>query len=97
MNNYFTVIVNFKVEPETQAEALEKIGHYIETFLSQQPGFVQSRLHKSIDGMRIVNYAQWESEEYFRAFAEKAVSHPDLSTLREYKPEAGFFEVWKQY
>jgi heme-degrading monooxygenase HmoA len=97
MNSYFTVIVNFETMPDEQSRALELIGSYVGTFLSQQPGFISGRLHGSIDGKRIVNYAQWESEGHFKAFADKASSHPDLPEIRKYKPEAGFFEVWKQY
>lgn len=93
----FTVIVDFETGPDEQAEALEKIGDYIGSFLSQQRGFIHSRLHRSTDGKRIVHYAQWQSEEHFRAFAERAASHPDLPAIRQYKPNAGFFEVWKQY
>lgn len=97
MSDYFTVIVSFETEPDEQEAALEKIGRYIETFLSQQPGFVQSRLHQSRDGKRVLNYAQWQSESDFQNFAEKAQTHPDLPALRKYKPQAGFFDVWKQY
>ncbi len=97
MNEYFTVIVNFETEPDEQSEALEKIGSYVGSFLSQQPGFVQSKLHQSTDGKRIVHYAQWQSEEDFRAFAEIAGSHPDLPAIRKYNPQAGFFELWREY
>ena len=97
MNSDYTVFVNFETEPAEQDEALGLIGNYIGTYLSQQPGFIQSRLHKSMDGKRIVHYAQWQSEEHFRIFAEKAASHPDLPRIRKYNPEAGFFEVWEKY
>jgi hypothetical protein len=95
-SNYW-IIVNFETEPGEQDIALGLIGNYIETFLSQQPGFIQSRLHKGTDGTRIVHCAEWKSEEHFRAFAGKAASHPDLPEIRKYKPDANFFEVWKQY
>jgi heme-degrading monooxygenase HmoA len=97
MSEPYIVIVNFKTTPDEQLEALEQIGKYIGDFLSQQPGFIQSKLHRSSDGTQVVNYAQWEKEEDFQAFAGKARSHPDLPGLMKYKPSAGFFQVWKQY
>ena len=97
MNSDYTVIVNFETDPIEQDQALELIGNYIGSYLSQQPGFIKSRLHRSIDGKQIVHYAQWQSEEDFRAFAEKAASHPDLPGIRKYKPAANFFKVWNQY
>ena len=32
-------------------------------FMARQPGFVSIRLHRSLDGKRIVNYIQWKSVE----------------------------------
>lgn len=97
MTSDYVVIVNFETEPAVQDKALELIGNYIETFLSQQSGFVESRLNQSTDGKRIVHYAQWQSEAHFRAFAEKAAAHPDLPEIRNFNPDAGFFKIWKQY
>ena len=97
MSQEHIVIVNFEAPEGEQAEALERIGAYIDSFLSRQPGFIESRLHKGLDGRRIINYARWETEADFQAFAEKARSHPDLPGLMKYQPSAGFFEVWNKY
>src|SRR5215212_4965344 len=32
-----------------------------------QPGFVSANIHKSLDGTRVANYAQWRSKEAFEA------------------------------
>lgn len=29
------------------------------------PGFISANLHKSVDGSKVANYAQWRSEEDF--------------------------------
>ncbi len=97
MNEDFIVIVDFEIEEGEQEEALGKIGDYIASFLSRQPGFIESRLLRSHDGSRIVHYARWASEADFRTFAGKAQSHPDLPALRAYKPSAGFFSLWATY
>lgn len=91
------VIVTFETTPETQAEALEKIGAYVKSFLSQQPGFIGSRLHRSVDGTSLVHYARWKSEADFQAAGEKARVHPDLPALRVYKPAGRGYSVWASY
>ncbi len=96
-NNYFTVIVNFETRADTQNEALEKIGAYVESFLSQQPGFVESHLSGSLDGTSIVHYARWKDETDFAAAGEKARSHPDLPMLMAYQPSAQRHTLWKSF
>jgi heme-degrading monooxygenase HmoA len=36
------------------------------------PGFVSATIHRSLDGAKVVNYAQWRSKEDFAALK----SHP---------------------
>lgn len=91
------VIVNFEIEPGAQDEALEKIGNYVETFLSQQPGFIESALHAGLDGNRIVHYARWKSEDDFKAAGVGARAHPDMPALLAYKPSGQGYRVWKTF
>ncbi len=91
------VIVTFDTEPSTQDAALEKIGAYVASFLSQQPGFVESVLHKGLDGRSIVHYATWTSEDAFKAAGVKARAHPDLPALLAYKPTGRGYSVWKTF
>ncbi len=35
-----------------------------------QPGFVCANFHASLDGERVINYAQWETEEHYRAMLD---------------------------
>ena len=91
------VVVMFDTTPDNQAEALEKIGAYVRTFLSQQPGFVGSTLNKSLDGTRLVHHARWTSEAAFQAAGEKARVHPDLPALMVYKPAGKGYAVWERF
>ena len=52
------VIVTFNIDSDNQRTALQEIGDYVGNFLSQQPGFLSSRLHSGIDGASIVHYAE---------------------------------------
>ena len=91
------VIVSFETTPEEQARALEKIGAYIDGFLSRQPGFIQSRLHRGLDGRSMVHYAEWQSEADFKAAGEKARAHPDLPALMVYKPSGKGYQISRTF
>lgn len=67
-NDVITVIIIFAVEPERQQELIDAIAEFLETAVKQQPGFVSSSIHKSLDGVRVMNYAQWQSQEDYKAF-----------------------------
>jgi heme-degrading monooxygenase HmoA len=56
------------IEPEAgkQDEALAMMAERA-SFMARQPGFVSISLHRSLDGRRIVNYIQWQSEDLLRS------------------------------
>ena len=35
--------------------------------MRNQPGYISANIHKSLDGTRVTNYAQWRSQEDFEA------------------------------
>lgn len=67
-NDVLTVVIIFAVEPERQQELIDAIAEFLETAVKHQPGFVSSSIHKSLDGVRVMNYAQWQSQEDYQAF-----------------------------
>ena len=91
------VIVTFETTAENQNEALEKIGAYIDTFLSRQPGFLGSQLHRGLDGQSLVHYARWRSEADFQAAGSKARLHPELPALMAFNPSGRGYQVWASY
>jgi quinol monooxygenase YgiN len=58
-----TLVSVFEVEPEKQAELARILSDGTEAVIRHQPGFVSVSIHSSLDGTRVVNYAQWESKE----------------------------------
>ncbi|MBT7537845.1 MAG: hypothetical protein HN683_00785, partial [Gammaproteobacteria bacterium] len=46
MSTNFIVVVTFNTNPENHTAARTQIDDYIRDFLSQQPGFIESRLHE---------------------------------------------------
>lgn len=93
----FTVIVTFETTRENQQRALEEISAYVEDFLSRQPGFLKSWMHRSLDGASLAHYALWRSEADFRAAGERAREHPALPALRRYQPQGRYYEVARAF
>jgi heme-degrading monooxygenase HmoA len=61
-----TQITIIEAEPERQAEALSLMAERAR-FMAQQPGFIAISLYRSLDGRRIVNHIQWETQDLLRA------------------------------
>ncbi|MFF7474500.1 antibiotic biosynthesis monooxygenase [Streptomyces sp. NPDC008092] len=61
-----TLINVFTVPPDRQAELLALLARATEETMRHQPGFICANFHASQDGERVINYAQWESEEHYR-------------------------------
>ena len=62
-----TLINVFTVAPERQQELVSLLDKATEDVMRHQPGFVAANIHASLDGTQVVNYAQWESQEAFKA------------------------------
>lgn len=65
--NVATLINVFTVAPERQRELVDLLIHATDEVMRHRPGFVSANIHASTDGTSVVNYAQWESEDAFRA------------------------------
>lgn len=68
-NEVVTVIFSFAVEPEHQQELIDMMIDALETTTKHQPGFVSASFHKSLDGVRVFNYAQWRTQAEYETFA----------------------------
>lgn len=64
-NAVVTLINVYEVAPERQAELAQLLADATEEVMRHLPGFVSVSIHRSFDGTRIVNYAQWASKEDF--------------------------------
>ena len=62
-----TLINVFVVQPDRQRRLVELLVRATEDVIQHQKGFIAANIHASEDGTRVVNYAQWESPEAFRA------------------------------
>jgi antibiotic biosynthesis monooxygenase (ABM) superfamily enzyme len=71
-----TLINVFTVDPENQQRLIELWQDGTEEVMRHLPGFVSSNVHRSLDGTKVINYAQWESVETFNA----ALRDPDATS-----------------
>jgi quinol monooxygenase YgiN len=69
-NKVVTVIFSFATEAENQQILIEMMIDALQTTTQHQPGFVSASLHKSLDGLRVFNYAQWNTQADYEAFAQ---------------------------
>lgn len=53
--------------PDRQQELVDVLDQASEEVMRHLPGFVSANIHASLDGTRVVNYAQWRSVDDFEA------------------------------
>ena len=88
-NDVVTLIDVFTVEPEHQQRLVDVLVRATHTIVSKQSGFVSANIHKSLDGTRVANYAQWRSQEDFEAMLanpEAAVHMREAATIATFDP-----------
>ena len=92
-NSLTTAIIIFTVKPQQQQELIDAIKEFLET-VKTQPGFVSANLHKSIDGVKVVNYAQWSSMGAFEAFRNNREVQAKAAKLFEFDiPDSHVYEI----
>ena len=83
-----TVINVFETEPEQQQELINQWIRFVQEEVKNEPGLIGAALHKSTDGTRVINYAQWRSEEEYANFVKKYIEPiaPPLSLASRVDP-----------
>ena len=93
--NIVTLINVATVEPENQQRLVELFVEATENVMCKQPGFISANFHKSLDGEKVVTYAQWKSVKDFRAvFTNPEIRSqlPDFSKFLK-SEQVGVYEV----
>lgn len=78
-----TLINVFTVEPARQQQLVELWQRATEEILCHLPGFISANVHRSFDGTKVVNYAQWQTREAFQAMLADPAARPWLEQLAE--------------
>ena len=69
-SGYATLINVFTVDPDRATQLADLLHTATEEVMRHQPGFRSANIHVSTDGTRVVNYAQWDSAEAYRAMLD---------------------------
>ena len=90
------VLINAFTVPSDKLDETIAMWEQARDFLQEQPGYISTALHQSISPIaryRLINVAQWESIDAFKAATGKmraeanlpriegVVAHPDLYTV----------------
>lgn len=78
-----TLINVFTVDPADQQRLVELWQQATDEVMRHIPGFVSANVHRSIDGTKVVNYAQWETQDAFTAMLRHPEARPYLEQLSE--------------
>lgn len=82
-NEVFTLINVFYVAPKNQQKLVDLLTEATQNTMEHIPGFVSANIHKSLDGKRVVNYAQWESKEHFQQMLSNTEAVPHMKKAAE--------------
>jgi heme-degrading monooxygenase HmoA len=77
-----TLINVFTVESERQQALVDLLAQATEEVMSKQPGYLSARIHRSLDGTRVANYAQWRSRADVEALAESSEAAAHMRRVR---------------
>lgn len=79
---YATLINTFEVEPERADALIKSLAEATET-MRGMTGFVSASLHLSHDKKRVVNYAQWASEDDFKNMLRNPEAQPHMKAAAD--------------
>jgi quinol monooxygenase YgiN len=84
-----TLVNIFTVSPDKQEELADLLVRATNDTMRHLPGFVSASIHRSLDGGKVINYAQWQSQADFAALKKnpKARSHMEAAAaLATFEP-----------
>jgi quinol monooxygenase YgiN len=93
-NQLVTLINVFTVEPRKQQQLVDLLLHATDVAMRHVPGFISANIHRSLDGTKVVNYAQWRSAEHFQAMMRDPAAKPHMEQVAAIaKFEPALYEV----
>ncbi|MBD2092192.1 antibiotic biosynthesis monooxygenase [Microcoleus sp. FACHB-1515] len=71
-----THLAEFRMQPVNQPEMVKRTTEELDRAMSS-PGLISATFHRSLDGTRMFNYGQWESQAAFEAILKQPGFNPD--------------------
>jgi quinol monooxygenase YgiN len=78
-----TLITVHICKPEDQQQLVDVLLEAVNTTYQYLPGFISANIHKSLDGVRVTNYAQYQSREDFEAVQTNPAILPHVQKVTE--------------
>lgn len=78
-----TVINLFSVESKNQKQLIDILKLFSNQFVEKQTNFISANVHRSLDGKRVLSYAQWKSKESYQAIYANVDAKPFLDDIRK--------------
>jgi quinol monooxygenase YgiN len=78
-----TLINVFTVDPEKQNALIDVLTRATDETIRHFPGFISANIHKSLDGHRVTNYAQWRSRQDLEAMLRDPAAQPHLQQAQD--------------
>ena len=76
-----TLVNVFSVRPENQQKLVDMLVEATDETMKKMPGFISASIHRSLDGTKVVNYAQWRSKTDFDAMRQNPAAQPHLAAV----------------
>jgi quinol monooxygenase YgiN len=73
-----TLVNVFTVDPDKQQELADVLVRATEETMRHAPGFISASIHRSLDGTKVINYAQWRSPADFAAMKDNPKARPHM-------------------
>lgn len=88
-----TLINVFTVELKNQQRLVDILVEAGEA-TSKQPGFISAKIHRSLDGMRVINYVQWRCKEDLEAISNNPEMKAHIDEIKKLaKGNTSLYEV----
>ena len=84
-----TLVNVFTVSPDKQNELADLLVRATEKTMRHLPGFISASIHRSLDGTKVINYAQWRSQADFAAMQKNPEAGPHMqaaAALARFEP-----------
>lgn len=93
-NKVVTLVNVFTVEPKNQDKLVRLLVEATEKTMNEIKGFVSANIHKSFDGTRVTNYAQWKSREDFETMIRNPAAQAHMKPITDIATfDAHLYEV----
>jgi hypothetical protein len=84
----------FVTLPDQQWQLVDSLIEYSKTILNQQAGYVANAIHRSLDGMRVTNYVQWQSQSDYETYSNNRSIALATKITGFFAPDTHLYEIF---